>query len=89
LAPALGLLVQIELALDAVDLAIEQIDERPKKIGQVVLEPGVGEHGAQGVNHGVEMGLRGLRLGQRTRIGLVAAEAMAVPCDLIEQMRGR
>jgi hypothetical protein len=38
LSAALRLLVGIELALDAVGLAVEQVDERPQEVGEVVLE---------------------------------------------------
>ena len=42
LAAALGLLVGVELAFDALDLAVEQVDERPEQVVEIVLEPGVG-----------------------------------------------
>jgi len=38
LALALRLLVEIELAFDAGGLAVEQVDERPQQIGEIVLE---------------------------------------------------
>ena len=37
----------VELALDAVDLAVEQVDERPQQIGEIVLEARAGQHGAR------------------------------------------
>jgi hypothetical protein len=40
LALALRLLVDVELALDALGLAVEQVDERPQQIGEIVLEAG-------------------------------------------------
>ena len=89
LAAALRLLVGVELALDAVDLAVEQVDERPQEIGEIVLEPGAGQHGAEGLDRGVELGLDGVGLGQRPRIGLVLAGAVAVEREFVEQMRGR
>src|SRR5690242_12174430 len=55
LAAALRLLVGVELALDAVGLAVEQVDERPQEIGEIVLEPRAGQHGAEGLDHGVEL----------------------------------
>ena len=88
LAAALRLLVDVELALDAVDLAVEQVDERPQQIGEIVLEARAGQHGAEGLDHGVELALHGVGLGQRPRIGLVLAGAMAVERELVEQMRG-
>ena len=89
LAAALRLLVGVELALDAVDLAVEQVDERPQQIGEIVLEARAGQHGAEGLDHGVELALDGVGLGQRPRIGFVLAGAMAAERELVEQMRGR
>ena len=89
LASALRLLVGVQLALDAVDLAVKEVDERPEKIGEIVLEAGAGQHGAEALDHGVELGLDGAGLGQRAGIGLVLAEAMAVKGKFVEQMRGR
>ena len=89
LAAALRLLVDVELALDAVDLAVEQVDERPQEIGEIVLEAGAGQHGAEGLDHGVELALDGVGFGQRPRIGFVLAGAMAVKRKLVEKMRGR
>ena len=43
LALALRLLVGVELALDALGLAVEQVDEGPEQIGGIVLEAGAGE----------------------------------------------
>ena len=50
LAAALRLLVAVEFALDAVELAVEQVDERPQQIGEIVLEAGAGQHGAQSLD---------------------------------------
>jgi hypothetical protein len=71
LAAALGLLVGVELALDAVRLAVKQVDERPQQIGEIVLEAGARQHGAEGVDHGVELATHGVGLGQGARIGFV------------------
>jgi hypothetical protein len=48
-----------ELALDAVELAVEQVDERPQQIGEIVLDAGAGQHGAQRFDRIVELGLHG------------------------------
>jgi hypothetical protein len=88
LAAALRLLVEIELTLDAVDLAVEEIDERPQEIGEIVLEPRAGQHRAEGLDHGAELAADGVGLGQWPRIGLVLAGAMAVKRKLVEQIRG-
>ena len=89
LAAALRLLVGVELALDAVDLAVEQVDERPQQVGEIVLEPRVGQHGDESIDHGVELRLDGFGLGQRARVGLVLAGTVAVKRELVEQIRGR
>ncbi len=89
LAAALRLLVAVELALDAVELAVEQVDERPQEIGEIVLEAGAGQHGAEGFDYLVELGLHGIGFGQGARIGFVLAGAIAVEGELVEQMRGR
>ena len=89
LAAALRLLVAVELALDAVELAVEQVDERPQEIGEIVLEAGAGQHGAQRFDRIVELGLHGIGFGQWPRIGFVLAGAIAVEGQLVEQMRGR
>jgi hypothetical protein len=60
---ALRLLVEIELAFDAVDLAVEQVDERPQQIGQIVFEPRARQHDAQGLDRGVELAAGGIGLG--------------------------
>ena len=54
----------------------------------IVLEARAGEHGGEALDHGVELGLDGVRLGQRARIGLVLAEAVAVEGELVKQVRG-
>src|SRR3984893_16092266 len=41
----------VELALDAVGLAVEQVDERPEEIGEIVLEARARQHGAEGLDH--------------------------------------
>jgi hypothetical protein len=43
LAAALVALVGVKRAFDAVDPAVEQVDQRPQQIGQVGFKPGVGE----------------------------------------------
>jgi len=85
---ALGLLVEIELALDAVDLAVEQIDERPQQVGEILFEPCPGQHRAEGFDHGAELAADGVRLRQRARIGLVPAGAMAAEGQFVQQVRG-
>jgi hypothetical protein len=88
LAAALRLLIAVEFALDAVELAVEQVDERPQQIIEIVLEPRAGQHGAQRLDRIVELALHGIGFGQRARIGLVLAWAMAIERELVEQIRG-
>ena len=78
----------VELSLDAVGLAVEQVDEGPQQIGEIVLEAGAGQHGAEGLDHRVELAVHGVGFGQGARIGFVLAGAMAVERELVEQMRG-
>src|ERR1700751_4487050 len=61
------LFVVIEFALDPVGLAVEQVDERPQQIGEIVLEPGASQHGADGLDHAPELALDGIEFGQRAR----------------------
>ena len=89
LALALRLLVGVELALDALGLAVEQIDEGPEQIVGVVLEAGAGEQGFERFGDGAEMALDGFVSGHRPRIGLVLSRPVAVQRQLVEQIRGR
>jgi hypothetical protein len=56
LAAPLRLLVDIELALDAVGLAVKQVDEGPEEVADIVLEPRVRQHGAETLDHAAELG---------------------------------
>ena len=47
---ALRLLVGVEITLDAADLAVEQVDEGPEQVVEIVLEPRVGQHGGKAVD---------------------------------------
>jgi hypothetical protein len=42
LGAALRLLVAIELCFDTVDLAVKEVDEGPRQIGEIVFETGAG-----------------------------------------------
>ena len=68
---------------------MEQVDERPQEIGEIVLEPRAGQHRAEGLDHGAELALDSFGFGQWARIGFVRAGAMAVKGKLVEKMRGR
>ena len=84
LAAALRLLVGVEVAFDAVGLAVKQVDERPEKIGEIVFEARAGQHGAEGLDRGCELAAHGVGFGQGPRIGFVLAGAMAAECELVE-----
>src|SRR3546814_636535 len=56
---ALCLLVGVEIALNAVDLAVEQVDEGPEQVVEVVLEPRVGQHRGEAVDDCAELGADG------------------------------
>jgi hypothetical protein len=85
----LRLLVVVESALDAVDLAMEEVDDRPEEIGQIFFGSGIGQHRAEGVEDFGELGLRHFRLRQRPRVGLALAGAVTVEREVVEDMRGR
>ena len=89
LAAALRLLVVVELALDAVDGAVEEVDEGPEQVVEIGLEAGVGERRDERVEDVGERRLRRLGLGQRPRIGLVLEGAVAVELQLGEEVVGR
>ena len=89
LAVPLGLFVVVKCALDAFDLAMEQVDDRPQQIGEVVLEAGIGQHRAERIEYRTKLGLGDIRVGQRPRIAFLLAGLVAVERELIEQMRGR
>ena len=88
LRPALGLLVGVEFQLDAVDLAMEDVGERPQQVIEIVLEPGVRQDGGEVINDGGESGTDGFGFGQRARIGFVPAGPVAIEGQFVEQMRG-
>ena len=67
----LGHLVGIEVALDSVDAAVENVHDRPQQGVQVGLEAGVGQGRHQRIEHVGERALELRGLGQRARIGLI------------------
>jgi hypothetical protein len=68
---------------------VKEVDERPQQIGEIVLEAGAREHGAEGLEHGLTLAAQGVGVGQRSRIGLVRTGAMSVERKLVEEMRSR
>src|SRR5467141_3946810 len=77
LAPALGLFVVVELAPDAVDGTMEEIDSRPEQILEVRLEPCVAQRGDQGVEDVGDCACDDLALGERSGIRLVVEWTVA------------
>jgi len=85
----LRLLVVVELALDAVDGAVEQIDGRPEQVVKVGLEPRVAQGRDQGAEDIGDGACDGVAFGKRPRIGLVVKGAVAVELKLVEEAIGR
>ena len=88
LAVPLGLFVVIECAFDALDLAMEQVDDRSQQVGEVVLEAGAGQHRAERIEYRTELTLGDISVRQRPRIVFLLADLIAVERELVEQMRG-
>jgi len=67
---------------------VEDIDEVPEHIVEIVFEPRVGHECGQGFEGIFDLlfGAGGLRQG--TRVGLVAVRAIAIHLQLVEQMGG-
>ena len=63
---------------------MEQIDEGPQQIVEIVFEPGVGQHRGEFVDNGAERPAHGIGFGQRTRIGLVVAGPVTMKRQLVE-----
>jgi hypothetical protein len=70
LALTLGLLVGVELTLDALGRAVKDVDGRPQQVAKVGLEAGIVEDESQGLEDAGDRVLDGVIFGQRPRIGL-------------------
>ena len=89
LAAPLRLLVGVELALDPVGSAMEQVDGRPQKLLEIGFKTGVGEcrdERIEDVDDGADDGL-GFR--QRPGVRLVLEGTMTVELQLGEDVIGR
>ena len=75
--------------LDAVDLAMEDVGERPQQVLDIVFEPGVRQHGGEVIDDGGESATDRFGFGQRARIGFVPARPVTIEGQFVEQMRGR
>jgi hypothetical protein len=78
LALPLRLLVVVEVALDAADGAVKEVDRRPQQIFEVGFEACVGERGDKRIENVGDGAADGLGFGQRSRVGLVLERTVAV-----------
>ena len=65
---ALRLLVVVERALEPGDLAVEDVDEGPDEIGEIVFEPRVGWEGGKAFDRRADLGHGPFGVGQRAGI---------------------
>ena len=86
LATALPLLVVVELALDPVGGAMEEVDGRPEKVVEVGLEAGVAEGRDQGIEYICDGPGDDVSLRERSRIGFVLEWAVAVELEFGENV---
>ena len=89
LAAPLRLLIVVELALEAGNRAVEEIDGRPEQLFEVGLEASVAQCGDEGVEDVGDGAGYSLRLRQRPRIGLVAERPEAIELEFMEDAVGR
>jgi hypothetical protein len=89
LAALLHLLVVIELALDPLSGAVEEIDGRPEQILEVGFEASVAKRHDEGVEDVGDGASNSLGFGQRSRVGFVLEGAVAVELEFGEDVIGR
>ncbi len=89
LSGALRVLIALELALDALAGAVEEIDRRPEQIFEIGFQPRVAEHLEHGVEHRSQRRLNDRLLGEWTRVWFVLESAMAVDLHLVDEAAGR
>lgn len=89
LRPAPRCFVVVEVARDAIGLAVEEIDEGPQEIREIGFEPRVGEEIAKRLGRRVEGERPGVGRGQGARIGFVLEGAIAVQGEFVEEMLRR
>jgi hypothetical protein len=85
----LRLLVVVELALYAVDGAVEEIDDRPEQVLEIGFETRVAQGRDQGVEDVCDGAGHGIAFGKRSRIGLVLEGTVAIELKLVEDVIGR
>ena len=84
----LRLLVVVELASDAVDRAVEQIDRRPEQVFEVGFEARVAQSRDQGVEDVGDSARDGVAFGKRSRVRLVVEGTEAIELKLVEDVIG-
>jgi len=89
LTAALRLLIVVELALDPVYRALEDIDRRPEQVFEVGFEPCVAQGGDDGLEDVGDSAGDRPRLGQRSRIRLVLEGTVTVELQFGQDQVGR
>ena len=89
LAALLRLFVVVELALDAADGAVEDVDDAPEQVFQVGLEAGVLQGGGEGVEGVGDRGAHEVILGKRSWVGFALERAVAEELEFGEEVGGR
>ncbi len=84
----LRLLVVVELASDAVDGAVEQVDRRPEQVLEVRFEARVVQSRDQGVEDVGDSARDGVAFGKRSRVWLVVEGTEAIELKLVEDVIG-
>jgi hypothetical protein len=85
----LRLLVVVELAFDAIDGTVEEVDGRPEQILEVRFETRIVQGRDQGVEDVCDGAGHGVAFGKRSRIGFVLEGTVAVELKLVEDVIGR
>ena len=88
LAALLGVFVAVEMALHALDGAVEQAYHRPQQFGEIWLQAGVLEGGDQGIENIRRGAADSGGFGQGPRIGLVPTGPITVQREFGEDLVG-
>ena len=84
LAFALSLFVVVELTVNSVCGAVEEIDRRPEQVRKVRFEPGVVQRGDQGVKNASNRARDYLTCWQRSRVWLVIEWTVSKELQFVE-----
>src|SRR3546814_9657718 len=66
---------------------MEEVDQGPEQVREIVLEPGLAQQLSEDVEDVVQRPFAGLRLRQGAGIGLVLVRPVAVERQFVEQIR--